>query len=138
MSRQVEVAVPHHSARNVLDLLDASTLVNTLTHFTTQEAIRISFKVRPKHLQAVIDQLTGIGCGETYGTIDVYPLIMSRPVVDREKRVKRSYAISDRMTIDEIQVTSNDLFKDLNSHRKSSKMETISLSISWLLSQWLR
>jgi hypothetical protein len=104
MSRQVEVAVPHHSARTVLDLLDASTLVNTLTHFTTQEAVRISFKVRPKHLQKVVDQLTDIGCGETYGTIDVYPLIMSRPIVEFEKRAKRSYMISDRMTIDEIQV----------------------------------
>jgi hypothetical protein len=104
MSRQVEVTIPHHSARTVLDIISSSTLVNTVTHFTTQEAVRISFKVRPKHLQAVVDQLTDIGCGETYGTIDVYPLIMSRPIVEFEKRAKRSYMISDRMTIDEIQV----------------------------------
>jgi hypothetical protein len=104
MSRQVEVAVPHHSSRAVLDLLEASTLVTSVAHFTTQEAVRISFKVRPKHLQAVVDQLSDIGCGETYGTIDVYPLIMSRPLVEQEKRRKRSYMISDRMTIDEIQV----------------------------------
>jgi hypothetical protein len=105
MSRQVEVAVPHHSSRAVLDLLEDSTsLVTSVTHFTTQDIVHISFKVRPKHLQAVVDQLSDIGCGETYGTIDVYPLIMSRPLVDREKRRKRSYTISDRMTIDEIQV----------------------------------
>jgi hypothetical protein len=106
MSRQVEVTVPHHSARTVLDIISSSTLVSTVTHFTTQEAVRISFKVRPKHLQSVVDDLTKVGCGETYGTIDVFPLIMSRPVVEREKRVKRSYVISDRMTIDEIQVKS--------------------------------
>jgi hypothetical protein len=104
MSRQVEIAVPPQSARAILDTIESLSFITLITHFSTTDSVHISCKVRPKHLQALINILTKMGCGESYGTIDVFPLIMSRPVVDREKRVKRSYMISDRMTIDEIQV----------------------------------
>jgi hypothetical protein len=104
MSRQVEISVPHQSARAILDTIESLSFITLITHFSTPNSVHIACKVRPKHLQALINILTKMGCGETYGTIDVFPLIMSRPIVDSEKRVKRSYVISDRMTIDEIQV----------------------------------
>lgn len=104
MSRQVNIIIPLCYSRIVLDELEKSTIIFHINSFITQNLIHISFKVRSKHLQEIINKLTKIGCGEAYGSIDVYSLVMSRPIIDKEKSTKRLYIISDRMTIDEIQV----------------------------------
>ena len=108
MVRHVNVVIPHQYGENVLAELRASPFVFKLAKFSTHEALHINFKVRPKHLQDVITALSDIGCGEAYGSIDVFSLVMSRPAIaykgQKPLKKKREYAISDRMSMDEIQV----------------------------------
>jgi hypothetical protein len=46
-----------------------------------EESIQISFKVKNKHVQAILDELNAIGCGTDYGTVDVLTVLLSRPSV---------------------------------------------------------
>mmetsp|Transcript_2348 Transcript_2348/g.3604 ORF Transcript_2348/g.3604 Transcript_2348/m.3604 type:complete len:401 (-) Transcript_2348:35-1237(-) len=105
MVRHVDIVVPHHYGNTVMEELDSCPSVFKITHFSTQDSLHINFKVRPKHLQDVVTRLSKIGCGEAYGTIDVFAVVMSRPAVvfKDNKPTKKAYAISDRMSIDEIQ-----------------------------------
>jgi hypothetical protein len=108
MVRHVNVVVPHEYADIVFKELKLSPFVFKLASFTTRDTTHIDFKVRPKHLQDVITALSDTGCGEAFGSIDVFSLVMSRPAIaykgQRPIKKKREYAISDRMSIDEIQV----------------------------------
>lgn len=108
MVRHVNVVIPHQYADIVLKELKISPFVFKLASFRTEYTTHVDFKVRPKHLQSVITSLSDIGCGEAFGSIDVFSLVMSRPAIaykgQKPIKKKREYAISDRMTIDEIQV----------------------------------
>ncbi len=80
-----------------------------IVRFNTVDSVHISFKVQDKHLEEILHSLMDRGVGENFGTIDVFSLIATRPVVDfkgerKDKDRKKHYSISDRMTIEEIQV----------------------------------
>lgn len=67
----------------------------------------------PKHLQRIVVALADIGCGESFGTIDVTATVLSRPqppLRETFKGKKRLYRIGDRMTVDEIE----DIIEDGN------------------------
>ena len=80
-----------------------------VVRFNTVDSVHISFKVQDKHLEEVLHELMNRGVGEAFGTIDVFSLIATRPIInfksgDLVKDKKKSYSISDRMTVAEIEV----------------------------------
>jgi hypothetical protein len=80
-----------------------------IVRFNTVDSVHITFKVKDKHLEEVLHMLMERGCGETFGTIDVFSVIATRPVVNFKGEdlleKKKSYSISDRMTKEEIEVS---------------------------------
>jgi len=74
------------------------------SNMSANKVSQVTFIVRSKHLQGVITHLTQVGCGKQWGTIDVTPLLMTRPSIRyKDRSMKKSYVISDRMPVDEIQ-----------------------------------
>ena len=112
--RYVCIVIPPGNAEYVLHTLQTSKNIGALSKFDAEDGTHINFRIIPKNLQEVLIQLTKIGCGESYGQIDVFDSIISRPVLSKEKhfdnngRRERSYKISDRMTMDEIEVWYDD------------------------------
>ena len=107
MSRHVNVCVPHSHADHISHLLYTFPHAFKIVRFNTFTTVHISFKVQPKHLQEVILRLGAAGCGESYGTIDVFACVLTRPLLEvkvagsENKRPK--YSVSDRLTVDEIE-----------------------------------
>ena len=98
----------YHVAVVVLHNLCA---VFKVVRFNTVDSVHISFKVQDKHLEEVLYELMNRGVGEAFGTIDVFSLIATRPIINFKsgallKDKKKSYSISDRMTVAEIEVYS--------------------------------
>jgi hypothetical protein len=75
--------------------------------FNTFTTVHISFKVHPKHLQDVIIRLGAAGCGESFGTIDVFACLLTRPLLHVKEAGAENkpmkYSVSDRLTLDEIE-----------------------------------
>ena len=107
MSRHVNVCVPHEYADNISHLLYTFPHVYKIVRFNTFTTVHLSFKVQPKHLQDVIMRLGNAGCGESYGTIDVFTCLLTRPLLEVKEaggvNKRPKYSISDRMTVDEIE-----------------------------------
>jgi hypothetical protein len=73
-----------------------------------EESVQISFKVKNKHVQAILDELNAIGCGTDYGTVDVLTVLLSRPSVsllgqslDNQPK-QRKYLITEKISFEEI------------------------------------
>lgn len=108
MSRLVTVTIPRVYESTLMTELQRNKYVFRPSLNVSSDDGRgsslITFVVRSKRLQGVITHLTQVGCGQQWGTIDVTPLLMTRPSIRfKEKISKKEYAISDRMPIDEIQ-----------------------------------
>ena len=101
--RYVCIVVPFECADPVLDVIRSNRHAFSLTSTKADDGTHVTFRIVPKHLQSVLIRLTKIGCGESYGTIDVLDSVLTRPVPVKEN-VGRVYSISDRMTLDEIEV----------------------------------
>lgn len=106
MSRHVTATVPREHEGDVMRQLQGNDKVLRPNVYPCGDGLcLITFIVRPKHLQEIITNLGLIGCGQSWGTIDVVPLLMTRPSIrSKERSTKRAYAISDRMSVDEIQL----------------------------------
>lgn len=108
MSRHVNVCVPHESAEIICELLYSISHVHKIVRFNTFTTVHISFKLQAKHLQEVILRLGAAGCGETYGTIDVFSCLLTRPLLQVKEagganKKTHKYSVSDRLTVDEIE-----------------------------------
>ena len=107
MSRHVSVCVPHDYADHISHLLFNFPHAFKIVRFNTFTTVHISFKVSPKHLQEVIVRLGAAGCGDSYGTIDVFSCLLTRPLLEvkvaGEENKTPKYSVSDRLTVDEIE-----------------------------------
>lgn len=106
--RRVQLVVPQHTKTEVVGAITANPFCYSLQEFNQDDGVHIAFRIPPKHLQSIIVQLSSIGCGDSYGTIDVTTTVLSRPLPPARQALeggkKRLYRINDRMTIDEIEV----------------------------------
>jgi hypothetical protein len=106
--RRVQLVVPEPHKLEVLGTIQANPFCYSIQTFAVDDGVHLTFRIPPKHLQRIIVQLSMIGCGEEYGTIDVTTTLLSRPVPPIKQTFgggkKRLYRINDRMTIDEIEV----------------------------------
>jgi hypothetical protein len=121
MVRLVNVTIPIERKAEVLARVKVLTEVHCyqVNEYESKHQCHISFKAKEKHLQHVLKDLQGIGCGSVYGVIDVVLLILSKPAFNKSDMQgdsgrgalspkKRAYRISDRMTVDEIMLFIDD------------------------------
>lgn len=112
--RRVHIVVPERFLDEVMAVVQSNKYTFCVQKFLADDGVHISFRIQPKHLQGIMVYLTKMGCGEAFGTIDVYDTILSRPAAPAKAKVDgtsaRLYSISDRMTIDEIEVRSLHFF----------------------------
>jgi hypothetical protein len=104
----VNLVVPHEFGDRITHLLYGLPQVHKIVRFNTFTTVHISFKLQAKHLQEVIIRLGGEGCGETYGTIDVFACLLTRPLLQvkeagSDNKKTHKYSVSDRLTVDEIE-----------------------------------
>lgn len=113
MVRLVNIVLPLNKASSVLDKiasLEQGGFVFQRQFFETEKDGHVSFKAKDKHLQYILEKLHDVGCGVSFGQIDVLTLVLSKPPIEEiihsddnaRSRKQRAYRISDRMTIDEI------------------------------------
>lgn len=115
MVRLVSITIPLSKYSNTLSVLQqlVDEYVFQLTYYRSDEFQHITFKTKDKHLQFVLDKIQQTGCGVRFGQIDVMSLVLSKPgvinpIIDREdsitseRKKKRAYRVSDRMSVDEI------------------------------------
>ena len=92
-------------------MVSANPFAFNIQKFEIEEIAQLQFRIAPKHLQRIVVALSGIGCGDQYGTIDVTATVLSRPAPPLRETFegkKRMYRINDRMTIDEIEVSAEE------------------------------
>lgn len=115
MVRLVNIVVPLNKVRSVLDKiidLEQGGFVFQKQCFETERDGHVSLKAKDKHLQFILEKLHSVGCGVSFGQIDVLTLVLSKPPIQEifpsasnkvpQSKKQRAYRISDRMTIDEI------------------------------------
>lgn len=121
MVRLVNITVPIERKKETMDKIQELSIAHIyqVNEFESKLQSHISFKSKEKHLQKVLKDLQGIGCGSVFGVIDVVLLVLSKPAFqisdmhgDSNKSKltpkKRLYRISDRMTVDEIMLFIDD------------------------------
>jgi hypothetical protein len=130
MVRLINITVSKSNADNILPVLNLleGKLVMHLSKFFSHDFLHITFKVKDKHTQAVLEEVNKTGCGVAFGQIDVLPLVMSRPSVavlgqPYNSKKLRKYRFNERMTVDEISG-----FIDTNSHLTFNYMALLTLA----------
>lgn len=119
MVRLVLVHCPKIYSDQVLQVINdlSDTYLFQIIIDKSEDNVQITFKLKDKHLQFVLEKINDVGCGRIYGHIDVMQVLLSRPPIstlgmqlkEGEKK-KRKYQINERMTVDEI----NSLVDDRN------------------------
>lgn len=102
MIRQVQVTIPNPKSFEVLSVLEPHPDAHNVVLLHGEGHAVIIFRAKPKRIQIILDALGEIGCGGTWGTIDIIALQMTKPRLTSSKRGPRQYRIDDRMTIEEI------------------------------------
>lgn len=100
----MNIVVPLGRADEILEVVSQNRKIHGVQLYDTIKTSHISFKVRGKHLQDVMEAISDTGCGVNFGTIDVISLVMTRPILKFKEpnTATRAYRISDRMSVDEI------------------------------------
>jgi hypothetical protein len=109
MVRQVQVTVKNQRADYVLEVLrseNVASLCMGVVHFPGPTHTLILLKCVEKRLFVLLQELEGVGIGETFGTVDVLQVVTTKPLIRSNLRFnmkkKRNYRISDRMPVEEI------------------------------------
>ena len=85
--------------------------ITGLSHFVGEPSHLVKFACATATLQLVIAELSELGVGKEYGTIDVLPLTMALPITRDDRLVKKRQgsSVSKRRSVEEIwEVVDND------------------------------
>jgi len=111
MVRQIQITIPVALRDPVLECLKAQEHVCALYDFPGPESLLIFFKMDDKHVSKVLQLLAQrFDIGGRVGCIDIVSLASTIPQLSHhqpenkvvKKKKKRKYAVTDRMTVEEI------------------------------------
>lgn len=101
MVRLINIMVPLAKQNDVMICLMKLTshpFIYRLTTFTTlDEKAHFSCKAKDKYIPHIVNQLESIGCGVSYGSIDVVLLLLSKPAINNVHN-RHSYRNLPRVT----------------------------------------
>lgn len=107
MVRLVQVFVPQAKVEKVRGVLEKEQHACGLAEILGSSYTMFTFRAAEKHVSRINENLTSVGVGKDGGSIDISGLQSTLPALDTynpavEKKKKRKYKLTDRMTIGEV------------------------------------